>query len=183
MKHKYTLFAGLLMLALMASACTSSTPAVEATQEPVQTVEDLSFAMVTDEAGLGDQGFNDSAWEGMTRAQDDFNAEIKVVESREQAQYVPNFSTLAEGGEDLIVGVGFLLRDAMAEVAPLFPDANFALIDTVVEEPNVASLLFNEHEGSFLVGAIAGLIDDGDGRCRLCGWPGIRPLEEVRGRL
>jgi basic membrane protein A len=114
--------------------------------------------MVTDEAGLGDQGFNDAAWSGMERAKKEFGAEIKVVESREQAQYVPNFSTLAEQGEDLVVGVGFLLQDAMNEVAPLYPDTHFALVDTCVPHPNVACILFKEQEGSYLVGAIAGLM-------------------------
>ena len=129
---------------------------------PAQVVTDLSLAMVTDEAGLGDQGFNDAAWEGMEQSKTEFGAEIKVVESREQAQYVPNFSTLAEQGEDLIVGVGFLLLDAMTEVAPLFPETHFALVDTCVDLPNVACILFKEHEGSFLVGAIAGLMTETD---------------------
>jgi basic membrane protein A len=138
---------------------TFTPPAVEgqpATSAPV--VTDLSLAMVTDEAGLGDQGFNDAAWEGMEQAKAEFGAEIKVVESREQAQYVPNFSTLAEQGEDLVVGVGFLLLDAVSEVAPQFPDTHFALVDTCVDLPNVACILFKEHEGSYLVGAIAGLM-------------------------
>ncbi|MBI4788980.1 MAG: BMP family ABC transporter substrate-binding protein, partial [Chloroflexi bacterium] len=85
-------------------------------------------------------------------------ADIKVVESREQAQYVPNFSTLAEAKTDLIVGVGFLLNQAVNEVAVQYPKVNFAVIDTTVDKPNVASLLFKEHEGSYLVGAIAGLM-------------------------
>jgi basic membrane protein A len=133
-------------------------PEVEGAVAAPKYLPDLSYAMVTDEAGLGDQGFNDAAWSGMERSKTDFGAEIKVVESREQAQYVPNFSTLAEQGEDLVVGVGFLLRDAMEEVAPQFPDTHFALVDTCVDSPNVACILFKEHEGSFLVGAIAGLM-------------------------
>jgi basic membrane protein A len=169
MKRLQYLFVFLLLLAVILSSCqpaataepqaTSAPAAVETeapTAAPVTT--SLSFAMVTDEAGLGDQGFNDAAWEGMTRAETDFGAEIKVVESREQAQYVPNFSTLAEQGEDLIVGVGFLLSDAMTEVAPQFPDTHFALVDACVDSPNVACILFKEQEGSYLVGAIAGLM-------------------------
>lgn len=167
MKNFHALLAILILLALLVSACAA--PAVGTTDEVVEqpggeqsqeTAESLSFAMVTDEAGLGDQGFNDAAWEGMTKSKEDFGAEIKVVESREQAQYVPNFSTLAEQGEDLIVAVGFLLRDAMDEVAPQFPDTHFALIDTCVDHPNVACIQFKEEEGSFLVGAIAGLMTE-----------------------
>jgi basic membrane protein A len=169
MKRRYTLFALFTVLVLVVTACTpaapTTPPTVAATSAPAATTvptaaPQLSFAMVTDEAGLGDQGFNDAAWSGMEQAKADFGAEIKVVESREQAQYVPNFSTLAEQDEDLIVGVGFLLRDAVAEVAPLFPDTHFALVDTCVEEPNVACIQFEEQEGSFLVGAIAGLMTE-----------------------
>jgi basic membrane protein A len=171
MKHMRIAITVLVALAMFVAACQPATPApteaptaapvVEPTQAPAtppETAKKLSFAMVTDEAGLGDQGFNDAAWEGMTRSKADFGAEIKVVESREQAQYVPNFSTLAEQKEDLIVGVGFLLNAAVAEVAPQYPDTHFALVDSTVDQPNVASLLFKEHEGSFLVGAIAGLM-------------------------
>lgn len=171
MKRLNTVFAVLVALALLVTSCAPAAtpaaptaavtepPAVQPTEEPAPVVEEgLSFAMVTDEAGLGDQGFNDAAWEGMEQAKAEFGAEIKVVESREQAQYVPNFSTLAEQGEDLVVGVGFLLLDAVTEVAPLFPDTHFALVDTCVDLPNVACIQFKEHEGSYLVGAIAGLM-------------------------
>lgn len=130
-----------------------TTPPAEPTAAPVK----MTFAMVTDQAGLGDQGFNDAAWEGMQKLKTDFGADVKVVESREQSQYVPNFSTLAEQKVDYIVGIGFLLTDAVKEVAPQFPDSHFAIVDSVVDEPNVASLVFKEHEGSFLVGAIAGM--------------------------
>ncbi|MBN1318349.1 MAG: BMP family ABC transporter substrate-binding protein, partial [Anaerolineales bacterium] len=85
----------------------------EETTEPVESMETLSFAMVTDQAGLGDQAFNDATWEGFTALNEQYGVEIKVVETNEQAQYVPNLSTLAEQEEDLIVGVGFLLKDAI----------------------------------------------------------------------
>lgn len=180
MKRLYVLFVLLLAVAMMVGACQpAATPAAEepadtggeaadvgeeaAAEEPaeeVEIMEGLSFAMVTDEAGLGDEGFNDAAWEGMTASEADFGAEIKVVESREQAEYVPNFSMLAEQEEDLIVAVGFLLQAAVAEVAPQYPDARFALVDTCADEPNVACIQFKEEEGSFLVGAIAGLMTE-----------------------
>ncbi len=113
------------------------------------------MAMVTDQSGLGDQAFNDAAWEGLKMAEKKFGIIKKVVESREQSQYVPNFSSLAEQKVDLIIGVGFLLKDAIKEVAPEYPNAHFALVDGVVKAPNVACLLFKENQGAFLVGAIA----------------------------
>ena len=177
MKRLYILFVLLIAVAMMVGACQPAAapaaeepaaeeapmeeaPAEEAPAEEAPMVEGLSFAMVTDEAGLGDEGFNDAAWEGMTQSEAEFGAEIKVVESREQAEYVPNFSMLAEQEEDLIVAVGFLLQAAVAEVAPQYPDARFALVDTCTDEPNVACIQFKEEEGSFLVGAIAGLMTE-----------------------
>lgn len=114
--------------------------------------------MVTDQTGLGDQGFNDITWAGLQRAAKDFNGEAKVIESTEQAQYVPNLTSLAKADTDLIVGVGFLLVDAMQQVATANPDDKFALVDAAVEAPNVQGLVFREQEGSFLGGIIAGLM-------------------------
>ncbi len=138
----------LAVLAVVASACTPAAPASKG----------KTFAMVTDQNGLGDQGFNDSAWAGLQQAKESFGAEPKVVESREQSQYVPNLTSLADAKADLVVGVGFLLTDAVAEVSAKYKDINFALVDSVVDAPNVANLLFKEQDGSFLVGAIAGLM-------------------------
>ena len=70
--------------------------------------EKLVMAMVTNQSGLGDQSFNDAAWEGLSQAEEKYGIEKKVLESREQAQYVPNLSTLAEQGASLVVGVGFI---------------------------------------------------------------------------
>jgi basic membrane protein A len=130
-------------------------PVAQPTEKPAADTSNLSFAMVTDQAGLGDQAFNDATWEGFTKLNEEFGVQIKVVETNEQAQYVPNLSTLAEQKEDLIVGVGFLLKDAINEVAPLYPDIHFALIDNFVDQPNVACIQFAENEGAFLMGAIA----------------------------
>jgi len=154
MSRTYTLLIVLVALAMVIAGCA---PAVAPTKEaptaaPAKT---FSFAMVTDQSGLGDQAFNDATWEGFKALKKDFGVDIKVVETREQAQYVPNLSTLAEQKEDLIVGVGFLLKDAMNEVAPQYPDIHFALIDNYVDQPNVACIQFKENEGAFLMGAIA----------------------------
>lgn len=123
--------------------------------EPAAAEEKLVMAMVTNQSGLGDQSFNDAAWEGLTQAEAKYGIEKKVLESREQAQYVPNLSTLAEQGASLVVGVGFMIKDAVAETAEMFPDTYFGMVDGSVELPNVASIHFKENEGAFLVGAIA----------------------------
>lgn len=138
----------LVLLALVAGACGPAKPAGSG----------KTFAMVTDQNGLGDQGFNDSAWAGLKMAEKELGAKPKVVESREASAYVPNLTSLADQKTDLVIGVGFLLTDAVAEVAAKYPKVNFALVDSVVDAPNVANLVFKEQDGSFLVGAVAGLM-------------------------
>ncbi|QGP93121.1 Membrane lipoprotein TmpC [Neomoorella glycerini] len=117
----------------------------------------LRFVMVTDQAGVGDEGFNDMAWAGLKRAEKELGAEIKVIESSEMTQYTTNLAAGAEQGYNMVVAVGFLLVDALKEVAPRYPNTKFVIIDGVVEGPNVASVVFKENEGAYLAGALAGL--------------------------
>ena len=128
---------------------------------------DYRWVMVTDQAGLGDEGFNDLAFAGITQAATEFGGSGDVIESSEQAQYVPNLQQSVDAGASLTVGVGFLITDAIEEVAEANPDANFVLIDAVADNargfdpgdplPNVQSVLFAEHEAAYLAGIIAGM--------------------------
>lgn len=125
---------------------------------------DIRTAMVTDVGGLGDQSFNDSAFAGLERAQSELGVEVEVLESTSPADYVNNLTQLAESGFSPVFAVGFLMTDAVTEVAPQFPETQFALIDSVPAEPidNVTSLVFEEEQGSFLVGVVAGLMTQQD---------------------
>ena len=118
--------------------------------------DEVVVTMVTDTLGLGDQNFNDLAKRGLDRAVEELGVRGEVIESRDQAAYLPNLTQAAEQS-DLTVAVGFLLIDAIAEVSAAMPDENFLLIDAVVEADNVASVVFKEHEGAFLAGLAAGL--------------------------
>lgn len=118
---------------------------------------DIVVTGVTDTAGLGDQNFNDLANKGGKDAAAKFGITWNVLESQNAADYIPNLTRGAESGE-LTVAVGFLLTDAVAEVAAQFADKKFMIIDSVVEADNVASVLFKEQEGSFLAGVCAGLL-------------------------
>ena len=111
--------------------------------------------MVTDTNGLGDQNFNDLANRGGSKAAADLGIDWRVIESADQAAYVPNLIAAAEQGQ-LAVAVGFLLTDAVTEVAAQFPDKSFVLIDSVVEGDNVRSVLFKEDQLGYLAGIIAG---------------------------
>jgi basic membrane protein A and related proteins len=127
-------------------------PAVHA-QDPIV------VTMVTDTAGLGDQNFNDLAKRGLDRSVEELGVQGEVIESRDAASYIPNLAQAAEQS-DLSVGVGFLLTEAMTEVANQYPDKNFLLIDSLSEAPNVLGVIFRENEGAFLSGVLAGLMTE-----------------------
>ncbi|WP_108669634.1 BMP family lipoprotein [Peribacillus acanthi] len=122
---------------------------------------DFKVAMVTDVGGVDDKSFNQSAWEGLTKFGTDNGLEkgkgIDYLQSKDEADYTPNLNTLVRNKFDLIYGIGYLLAEPVAEVADQRKDSKFAIVDSVVEKDNVASITFKEHEGSFLVGVIAGL--------------------------
>ena len=119
----------------------------------------LRVAMVTDVGGVNDQSFNQSAWEGLQRAEKDFGAKVAYKESKQDADYAPNMETLTDAEFDLIWGIGFLMGDAIKATAQINPDQKYAIIDFAYgnETPkNVAGIVFQEEQPSFLVGYIAG---------------------------
>ena len=120
--------------------------------------EEVQPAMVTDVGGLGDQSFNDSANAGLERAAEEFGVETEVLESGSPSDYQNNLTQLADNGFTPVYAIGFLMTDALTEIAPQYPDTNFGIVDSVVEADNVASLTFREEEGSYLVGVVAGLM-------------------------
>ena len=119
---------------------------------------DAKPAMVTDVGGLGDQSFNDSANRGLERAKKELSVDTQVLESSAPADYQNNLTQLADNSFTPIYAIGFLMTDALKEIAPQYPDTNFAIVDSVVEADNVASLTFREQEGSYLAGVVAGLM-------------------------
>jgi len=119
----------------------------------------LSISMVTDVGGVNDQSFNQSAWEGLMRAEKDLGIKVAYKESKQDADYAPNMETLTDAGYDLIWGIGFLMGDAIKETAEINPDQKYAIIDFAYgpETPaNVTCAVFQEEQPSFLVGYIAG---------------------------
>ncbi len=117
----------------------------------------LRVGMVFDVGGKGDQSFNDSAYRGLKWATK-LGIKHVEIEPGADADRETGLRMIATQGFDLIIGVGFLFTDAITAVADEFPGAKFAIVDGFVpDKPNVSSLLFREHEGSFLVGIIAAL--------------------------
>ena len=116
-------------------------------------------AVILDVGGRGDLSFNDMGFKGTDEAARDFGLEMVEIQSATAADYLPNVRNAARSKQyDLIICVGFLLADALATVAPEFPNQKFAIIDAVVDEPNVMSIIFAENEGSALVGALSGMV-------------------------
>ncbi len=115
-------------------------------------------AIVLDVGGRGDLSFNDMGFKGTDQAARDFGLEMTEVQSATGADYLPNIRNLARTGEyDLILCVGFLLGDALNQAAQEFPNQRFAIIDSVVAQPNVMSIVFRENEMSALIGALAAM--------------------------
>ena len=128
----------------------------------------LKVGMVFDIGGKGDQSFNDSAYRGLQWASEKFGIAHVEIEPGADADRETGLRMIASQGFDLVIGVGFLFTDAIMAVADEFPKTKFAIIDGFIpDKPNVSSLLFMEHQGSFLVGVIAGLKAKGDGKNRV----------------
>jgi basic membrane protein A len=122
----------------------------------------LRVGIVFDIGGKDDKSFNAAAWEGVKLAAQDFPIRLRDVEPGDPTSIEPSMRAFAERGYDLIIGVGFAQMPIMQQVARDYPELKFAIIDGVIDLPNVASLIFEEHEGSFLVGMIAGSVTKTD---------------------
>lgn len=115
----------------------------------------FKVGLVLDKGGKDDKSFNSAAYEGATRAEKDLGFELKYVEATDTNAIENLHRSFARKKFDLVIGVGFAQTDAVKKVSAQFPDVKFAIVDGEVGAPNVRSLLFEEHEGSFVVGAIA----------------------------
>ena len=111
--------------------------------------------MVLDVGGLGARSFNDAAYAGLGRCVVLDGAQPRTLQAHAGNDYAPDLAQLAHDDETLVIGIGFLMSDALTGVAKAAPSEHFALIDGVVDAPNVDSITFRENEGSFLAGAVA----------------------------
>ncbi|WP_068116767.1 BMP family lipoprotein [Tropicimonas marinistellae] len=112
-------------------------------------------AIIFDLGGKFDKSFNESAYTGAKRWAEANGGEFREIEMQSEAQREQALRRLAEAGSNPIVMTGFAFGNVLGEVAPDYPDTSFAIIDAVVEQPNVRSVVFSEHEGSYLVGMLA----------------------------
>ena len=119
---------------------------------------DVKVGVITDVGGVNDGSFNQSAWEGLQRAGEAFGCEVKYIESKGDADYVPNIESFLDEDYDLIVCVGYMMADAVRDAAELYPDQKFAIIDDAsnADLDNVTCMMFEQEQASYLVGLAAG---------------------------
>lgn len=119
-------------------------------------------AVIYDLGGKFDKSFNESAYNGAKRWQEETDGKFAEVELQSDAQREQALRRFAESGANPIVMAGFAFASSLDEVAADYPDTKFVIIDMVVDKPNVRSVVFNEHEGSYLVGMMAALASKTD---------------------
>lgn len=157
------------VIAVVVVIAVATTAFILLQQRPAE--KKLKIAVVSDIGGRGDMSFNDMAFKGADEAARDFKLEVLEFISYKEEDYIPNLESAAKDPDTiLIVGVGFLLSDALAEVAVRYPNKYFAGIDTFAQEiikqkhpdkyplPNLLDIKYEEHKGSALVGALACLL-------------------------
>lgn len=146
------------------SSTPASTPASGSTGTSTSTPADpaaktIKVGMVTDVGGVNDKSFNQTSWEGLSAlAAENAAIEVSYLESKTDADYTANLETFIDEGYDLIISVGYMLADATKAAAEANPEQKFAIIDDdTIDLPNVACLMFAQHEASYLVGLVAGM--------------------------
>jgi len=149
MKYKVVLLCLFCLLpAVLLSAC-------DAQSEAAGDRGKIRVGIVFDIGGKDDRSFNAAAWQGVQRAAKDLPIVLRDIEPGTPNAIEPAMRAFAERGFDLIIGVGFAQAPIMEQVAKDYPNIHFAIIDGESKLPNVASLVFKEHEGSYLVGMLA----------------------------
>ena len=118
----------------------------------------LKIGMVADIGGINDESFNQSAWEGLQQAEKDFGIEVKVIESKQASEYLQNMESLLDEDVDMVIGVGYTMKEDIQKQAENYPDKQFVLIDETYDTipENVTPILFRENEAAYLTGLVAG---------------------------
>jgi len=186
MKTNFRIVTVLMVLVMIFAACSNPEEALkeEASKAAVKTTEEaevteeladeatteteikdassVKVALLTSSGGLGDRSFNDAAFAGFSKAEEDFGVEIKVVEPQSTADYLQSLKLIAAADYDTIMVVGNDWGDALDTVMPSYPDINFVGVNLSNEASNLSIARFADHEGSFMVGALAALMTKTD---------------------
>ena len=149
-------------IALLITGCGGDDEAATTTEANTTAEKSLRVGLVTDIGQLNDRGFNALAFKGLQKAERELGVQGRVIESKSASDYIPNLTSFARQGYDLLIGVGFAQGDAVDAVATQFPETKFVIIDVdqsfLKHKPkNVVGLLFREQEVGYLAGYLAAL--------------------------
>lgn len=144
------------------TALLGATAAAFASAGPAAAQDDVRPAIIYDLGGKFDRSFNEGVFDGATRFGEETGIEFREFEPQNDAQREQAMRRFAQQGFSPILAVGFSQQSALERVAAEFPETDFAIIDSVVDLPNVASYVFKEHEGSYLVGMLAAMASQTD---------------------
>jgi basic membrane protein A len=147
-----TIISGVLFLSL-----TTSTAGCGQDKQQSQVLE---VGMLLGSGGLGDRSFNDSAYNGLLEAQQKFNIRFETIDFVDNEENLDTTRFLAQNDYDLIIGIGYEHKDNLIQIAGEFPDVKFAAIDFEAEGENIASIVYREQEGDFLIGVLAAMLTE-----------------------
>ncbi|NGZ77065.1 BMP family lipoprotein [Saccharibacillus alkalitolerans] len=137
-------------LLLLAACGSQQSPTAGAEERP-------EVGVVLSDVGLGDQSYSDAAFRGLAKARDTDGVLFDYREMKQAGTYDEAFKQLVDGDNDLVIGLGYMVKESLEKIAKEYPDKQFLIVDDTSELPNVASITFKEEEGSYLAGAVAGL--------------------------
>lgn len=147
-------------LALLAG-CAAAPPAATTAPDAEPTEAALECAqMVTNSGGLNDRSFNETSWAGMQRAQEELGVTANVLVSTSETDLAPNVQAAVDTGCGFVLTVGYELAAATAEQAEANPDVQFAIVDEIVEAPNVRPIVFDTAQAAFLAGYTAASVSE-----------------------
>jgi basic membrane protein A len=172
MKKLYMILAALLVAAMILPACAPAA-AADCTSADV-----FCVGLVTDVGKINDKSFNQSAWEGVQRAEKELGAKVQYIETTDAKDYAKNIGTFGDEGYDVIVTVGFALGEATAAAAATYPETDFIGVDQFQAETvdGVAGLNFPEDNAGFLVGALAAAMSKSHKIGAVCGTDAVPPV-------
>ncbi|MCR8670551.1 BMP family protein [Agrococcus sp. HG114] len=150
--------AALLLLAGCAAPPPAATESPDASGAPEHALE--CAQMVTNSGGLNDRSFNETSWAGMQRAEAELGVEANVLVSTTESDLAPNVQAAIDTGCGFVLTVGYELAAATAEQAAANPDVQFAIVDEIVEAPNVRSIVFDTAQAAFLAGYAAAAVSE-----------------------
>jgi len=171
MKKLYGLLAALLVAAMILPACAPA-------EADCSSADVFCVGLVTDVGKINDKSFNQSAWEGVQRAEKELGAKIQYIETVDAKDYAKNIGTFGDAGYDVIVTVGFALGEATDAAAATYPNVKFIGVDQFQAETvnGVSGLNFPEDQAGFLVGALAAMMSQSHKIGAVCGTDVVPPV-------